>query len=77
MEKYNLNYLAFNHSFVYVDLIFGTCSIHKSGLVELFEQCSNSIGVASIARLLAQEIVVGFLVENKSLVLLLEKNLTL
>jgi hypothetical protein len=33
--------------------------------------------VVGIARLLAQEVVVGFLVQNKSLMLLLDKSLTL
>ena len=64
MKEHNLNQLALNHPFVRIDLIFGTRPIHKPGLIKLLEQCGNDIRVVGIARLLVQEIVVGFLVQK-------------
>jgi hypothetical protein len=77
MKEDNLNQLALNHPFVLINLIFGTCPIHKPCLIKLLKQCGNSIRVLGIARLLTQEVIIGFLVQNESLVLLLEKSLTL
>lgn len=54
-----------------------TSEVAQPDLVKLLEKCSNDVRVVGIVRLLAQEVVVGFLARNKSLVLLLEKSLTL
>jgi hypothetical protein len=77
MKKHDLNQLTLNHSFVNVDLIFDIYPIHKSCLVKLFKQYGNGVKIISIAGLLTQEVIIGFLVQNKSLMLMLEKSLTL
>jgi hypothetical protein len=52
-------------------------ALYKPGIVKLLAQCGDDVRVVGIARLLSQGVMVDFLIRNKSLILLLEKSLSL